>query len=73
MKKPKVLHNFYKSPAWLAARELKIVSVSVIADNKVDFIKYISEKYDLTPKGIIKYLNLYEIDYEKLAEGCHYR
>jgi S-adenosylmethionine synthetase len=49
------------------------VSVSVIADNKVDFIKYISEKYDLTPKGIIKYLNLYEIDYEKLAEGCHYR
>jgi len=28
MKKPKVLHNFYKSPAWLAARELKIMSVN---------------------------------------------
>ena len=28
MKKPKVLHNFYKSPAWLTARELKIVSVN---------------------------------------------
>jgi len=27
MKKPKVLHNFYKSNAWLAARELKIMSV----------------------------------------------
>ena len=28
MKKPKVLHNFYKSPGWLAARELKIMSVN---------------------------------------------
>jgi len=28
MKKPKVLHNFYKSPAWLSARELKIMSVN---------------------------------------------
>lgn len=32
MKKPKVLHNFYKSPAWLAARELKIVSVSGLCE-----------------------------------------
>jgi len=32
MKKPKVLHNFYKSPAWLAARELKIVSVNGLCE-----------------------------------------
>ena len=32
MKKPKVLHNFYKSPAWLAARELKIVSVNSLCE-----------------------------------------
>ena len=28
MKKPKVLHNFYKSDSWRAARELKIMSVN---------------------------------------------
>ncbi|HCB67498.1 MAG TPA: HNH endonuclease [Acholeplasmataceae bacterium] len=32
MKKPKVLHNFYKSPAWLAARELKIMSVDGLCE-----------------------------------------
>ena len=28
MKKPKVLHNFYKSDSWRVARELKIMSVN---------------------------------------------
>jgi 5-methylcytosine-specific restriction endonuclease McrA len=32
MKKPKVLHNFYKSPAWLAARELKIMAVNSLCE-----------------------------------------
>ena len=32
MKKPKVLHNFYKSPAWLSARELKIMSVNGLCE-----------------------------------------
>ncbi len=32
MKKPKVLHNFYKSPAWLAAREIKIMSVNGLCE-----------------------------------------
>ncbi|MEW6606274.1 MAG: HNH endonuclease [bacterium] len=32
MKKPKVLHNFYKSPAWLSARELKIMSVNSLCE-----------------------------------------
>ncbi|MFH1694130.1 MAG: HNH endonuclease [Bacillota bacterium] len=32
MKKPKVLHNFYKSPAWLSARELKIVTVNGLCE-----------------------------------------
>ena len=32
MKKPKVLHNFYKSNAWLAARELKIMSVNGLCE-----------------------------------------
>lgn len=33
----------------------------------------IRENYDLSPAGIIKRLDLLNVDYEKLAEGCHYR
>ena len=33
----------------------------------------VKETYDLTPYGIITYLDLLNVDYEKLAEGCHYR
>ncbi|MBQ8331101.1 MAG: methionine adenosyltransferase [Clostridia bacterium] len=33
----------------------------------------VRETYDLTPYGIITYLDLLNVDYEKLAEGCHYR
>jgi 5-methylcytosine-specific restriction endonuclease McrA len=32
MKKPKVLHNFYKSDSWRAARELKIVTVNGLCE-----------------------------------------
>lgn len=37
------------------------------------FAREIQNKYDLTPYGIIKHLDLLNVDYEKLAEGCHYR
>lgn len=33
----------------------------------------VRENYDLSPAGIIKTLDLLNVDYEKLAEGCHYR
>ena len=53
------------------------VSIGVkVNDPFVDteqIINIIKEKFDLTPRGIIKYLHLYDIDYEVLAEGCHYR
>lgn len=49
------------------------VSIFVKANGNTDFVNYIQNKYDLTPKGIIEQLNLYSIDYEKMAEGCHYR
>lgn len=35
--------------------------------------KEILAEYDLTPKGIIKFLDLLNVDYEHLAKGCHYR
>ena len=52
------------------------MSVSVKSSSPVEdayFAKLVEEKYDLTPAGIIKYLDLLNVDYEKLAEGCHYR
>ena len=33
----------------------------------------VAEQYDLSPAGIIKFIDLLNVDYEKLAEGCHYR
>lgn len=37
------------------------------------YIDEVKQEYDLTPYGIIKHLDLLNVDYEKLAEGCHYR
>lgn len=34
---------------------------------------WIEKDYDLTPVGIIESLNLLHENYERLAEGCHYR
>lgn len=35
--------------------------------------EWVTRHYDLTPRGIIKALNLHRERYETLAEGCHYR
>lgn len=35
--------------------------------------EWIMENYDLSPAGIITELNLLNENYEKLAEGCHFR
>ena len=46
----------------------------VIKNNKnIPLEEYVLENYDLTPLGIIEKLNLIDRDYERLAEGCHYR
>lgn len=35
--------------------------------------EYIKNRYDLTPYGMIEYLNLLNGGFEKRSEGCHYR
>lgn len=48
------------------------LSINVKADKLQDKVyQYIISNYDLTPKGMIDSLG--ELNYEKLAEGCHYR
>lgn len=39
----------------------------------MDLDEYVKKTYDLTPKGMIDALDLLNVDYEKLAEGCHFR
>lgn len=50
----------------------KPVSASAKTSDGKDVSVYLSA-YDLTPKGIIKHLDLLNKDYKKLAGGCHYR
>jgi len=49
------------------------VSIVVKNDKGLDLADEIRSTYDLTPLGIIEKLNLYDRNYETLAEGCHYR
>lgn len=51
----------------------KPISLEIIAETDIDLVKYIKENYDLSVKGMIKELDLYNKDFEKVAEGCHYR
>ena len=37
-----------------------------------NYAGYVHKTYDLTVKGMIEYLDLYNKDFEKLAEGCHF-
>lgn len=34
--------------------------------------QYVKENYDLTPRGIIKYLGLLDVDYNKVSSGGHF-
>lgn len=52
--------------------------MSVIVDSPLQvrnsmYAEEVTEKYDLTPAGIIKHLDLLNMKYEELAEGCHFR
>ena len=48
------------------------VSVNIKNDRGEDYADIVRNTYDLTPKGIIKALDLLNANYEKLAEGCHF-
>lgn len=50
------------------------ISVFIDTDRKdliEDIMSYVSTNVDLSPKSMIEHLQ--NLDYEKLAEGCHYR
>lgn len=54
----------------------KPMSVNVKTNRPFKDVAYAAEvmdTYPLAPAGIIKSLKLHDVNYEKLAEGCHYR
>ena len=51
----------------------KPVSVCAKTSDGDDFSEEVVKTYDLTPKGIIEQLKMLDWDFEKLAQGCHYR
>ena len=59
-----------------AIGEAEPMSISIKSSHPLEneqFARLIKNKYDLSPAGIIDFLDLLNVDYERLAEGCHYR
>ncbi len=72
MKKPKVLHNFYKSPAWLAARELKIMSVNGLCERCEQIGIEVHHKERLTVDNVNdSSVSLNQDNLELLCRECH--
>ena len=72
MRKPKVLHNFYKSPAWLAARELKIVSVNSLCERCGHIGIEVHHKERLTVENVNDTsISLNQDNLELLCRECH--
>ena len=72
MKKPKVLHNFYKSPAWLAARELKIMSVNGLCERCGQIGIEVHHKVRLTIENVNdSSVSLNQDNLELLCRECH--
>lgn len=72
MKKSKVLHNFYKSPAWLAARELKIMSVNGLCERCGQIGIEVHHKERLTVENTNdSSIGLNQENLELLCRNCH--
>jgi len=72
MKKPKALHNFYKSPSWLAARELKIVSVYGICERCGQIGIEVHHKDRLSIENVSdSSVSLNQDNLELLCRDCH--
>ena len=72
MKKPKVLHNFYKSPAWFSARELKIVTVNGLCERCGQIGIEVHHKERLTVENVSdSSISLNQDNLELLCKKCH--
>ncbi len=65
------LHSCAVQLAYVIGRPTP-VSVYARGSNGFNYGGYVVKNYDLTVKGMIDYLNLYDADFEVIAEGCHF-
>jgi len=72
MKKPKVLHNFYKSTSWLVARELKIMTVNGLCERCGAIGFEVHHKERLSSDNVTDTsISLNQDNLELLCRECH--
>ena len=72
MKKPKILHNFYKSNAWLVARKLKINSVNCKCERCGAIGEEVHHIIRLTLSNVKDHnVSLNQDNLELLCKTCH--
>ncbi len=72
MKKPRILHNFYKSEKWQQARSLKILSAKGLCERCGKLGNEVHHKKHLTIDNInIAEISLSQNNLELLCRECH--
>ena len=72
MKKPKVLHNFYKSNAWKLAREIKIRNANGKCERCGALGEEVHHKIRLTVENVNEpTISLNQDNLELLCKKCH--
>lgn len=72
MKKPKALHNFYKSETWKLARELKIIAVNGLCERcgKIGIEVHHKERLSIDNVNDLS-ISLNQDNLELLCRDCH--
>jgi 5-methylcytosine-specific restriction endonuclease McrA len=72
MKKPKVLHNFYKSDTWKLAREIKIRSVNGLCERCGGIGQEVHHRQRVTVDNLDDTsVSLHPENLELLCRDCH--
>lgn len=72
MRKPKILHNFYKSVAWQVAREIKIRDVNGKCERCGEIGDEVHHKTKLTVHNVKNHnISLNQENLELLCKKCH--
>lgn len=72
MKKPRVLHNFYKSDTWMVAREIKIRSVNGLCERCGAVGQEVHHKKRLNVDNVNDAsVSVNQANLELLCKDCH--
>ncbi len=72
MKKPKILHNFYKSTVWQVARQIKYKNKMVSVNDVAWLVKKIHHKIRLTIDNVKDpTISINQENLELLCKDCH--